>query len=289
MTAIHLPAPALADGAHRLTPGDLALPALHPLRNGGPVIELQVATGVVTACRFDVAGAHRGDEKLLEVRDVRQGLALICRHAWLTAPFAETAYARAVEAALGIMLSPRAAALRELVLALHALATDLLWEHLDTGAAAALRMRERALDAIEAITGARMHTTYARIGGVAADIDATDLAAADALLIGLPPERQQRLREAVAAVATSEGAISVQLPKVLRIPKGETLATIDTPHGDCTVWVVGGADKVPLRVHITHAAYRALARLEREAVGMPVQEFLHAFTSIRFVPTEVAR
>lgn len=282
MTFDEWAAQAWADGTH--TVRDWPLDDLHPLRHGPLGCRFQTQGGVVTACSFLVQDAHRGDEKLLEVRDCQQGLAHIDRHGWLTAPFAETLYARIVEDMLGMAVSERVQALRELALSLNRAAVDALWEYLDASCAGtsseSLDRREWALGCLERLTGARLHTTYARIGGVAADID-------EALLDEL--SQDDGLASAAGRVRTATGAISQALPKVLRLPAGDCYAEIETPHGVLGMWVVGHGDRTPLRVHLRTAGFRSLARLEHDAVGLPVTSFLQRLARTRLVPGEVAR
>lgn len=273
----------LGDGRHRFDA--LPLPPLHPLTHGQFAVDITVVGQRIAACRFDVSGSYRGDEKLLEVRDFKQGLALINRHGWLTASFAETLYARLIEQALGMTISARAAALRELVLALNAAATEAYWtavgEQLE-GRHPSLDTREAILAVLERITGARMHATYVRIGGVAADINEQDADAIRAL--GLPD-----VDAALAAALASDGEIAVQLPKVLRLPQGEYYGEIATPHGALGIWLISKGDKVPHRVHLRTAGFAALAALERSAIGMGTEEFFLRLAATRLVIGEVAR
>ena len=283
MTFANWCAEPLADGRHRFDA--LPLPELHPLAHGQFALELEVADGIILDCRFDVAGSHRADEKLLEVRDFKQGLALINRHGWLTAPYAECVYARIIEQALGLVVSDRARALRELVLALNAVAVDEFWASIETmldDGLPSLARREQALGVLERITGARIHTTYVRIGGVAADVDPEDLHAARGL-------GNDRVSAAVESVERSHGDISVSLPKVLRLPQGEYYDEILTPHGVLGVWVFSKGDKVPHRVHLRTAGFAALSALERDAVGMPSAAFFRRLATTRLVLGEVAR
>lgn len=283
MTFDEWAAQAWADGMH--TVHDWPLDALHPLRHGPLGCRFETQGGKVTACSFLVHDAHRGDEKLLEVRDIRQGLAHIDRHGWLTAPFAETLYAQVVEGQLGMTISTRASALRGLAMALNRVAVDALWEHLDAACAgrpsAAMERRERALQDLEDLTGARLHTIYVRVGGVAVDIEPTLL---DALCSG-----DDSVATAAGRVREATGAISQPLPKVLRLPEGEAYEELDTPHGVLGMWVVGRGDRTPFRVHLRTAGFAALARLEREALGLPVATFLQRLARTRLVPGEVAR
>lgn len=272
-----------ADGRHRFT--SLPLPALHPLLHGQFEVAFELRDQRISECAFTVTGSHRADEKLLELRDPKQGLALVNRHGWLTAAFAETLYARIIERALGLQISERAAALRQLVMALNAAATEAYWSTISQlleGASAGLDARERILDVMERITGARMHSTYVRIGGVAADIDDGDVAAVRALHL-------DDVDRALDRALGCRGDIAVQLPKVLRIPYGDYYDEITTPHGTMGIWIFAKGDKVPHRVQLRTAGMLSLAQLEREAIGMTAQEFLRRLAHTRLVLGEVAR
>ena len=273
----------LVDGRHRFD--ELPLPALHPLRHGQFALDLTIEQQRITHCRFDVGASHRGDEKLLEVRDFKQGLALINRHGWLTSAFAETLYARIIESAVGITISPRVATLRDVVLELNRAATDEYWRAVDAqlaGTEPSLARREEILAVLERITGARMHTTYVRIGGVAADITADDIAAIRGLRI-------QNVDTAVASLETCTGDVAVQLPKVLRLPQGEYYDEILTPHDTLGIWVFSKGDKVPHRVHLRTAGFAALAELEIAAMGQRPEDFFKQLAETRLVIGEVAR
>lgn len=273
----------LADGHHRFE--TLPLPDLHPLLHGQFVVELDVSDGRITTCTFDASGSHRGDEQVLTQRDYKQGLAFVNRHSWLTAAFAETLYARIIEDALGITVSERANALRNLVLELNRAAALAYWDAVDAavhGAAGSLLPRERILDVLERITGARIHPTFVRIGGVAANIDDDDVAAVQALAI---PDVDRALE----AVLESDGAIAVQLPKVIRLPQGEYSAAIETPHGRLSMTVHSTGDKLPARVELQPAGAAALDALAQAAVGMTTADFFGRLAATRLVLGEVAR
>lgn len=273
-----------ADGRHAIDTGKLD--PLHPLRHGHVRVLFDVRDGRITGCEIDVHANHRGDEKLLEVRDVRQGLALMNRHGWLTAPFAETLYARIVESMLGITPSPRAHVLRELSLALNRAAVDAYWEHiecsLDGTASDALQRREQLLGLIERLTGARMHTTYVRIGGVAADADAD-------LLDRLQEDRDETIVSAAAAVRAATGVLAVSAPKSLRLPEGDAYDEILTPHGTLGLWLFAKGSAVPYRVHLRTSGFAALAACEQEAPGMTPVDFALRIARTRMVPGEVCR
>ncbi len=284
MTFLEWAARPWPDGVHQLS--ELPLDALHPLRHGTFAMRFEVVGGVITACSFDVHANHRGDEKLLEVRTYSQGLAHINRHGWLTAPFAEVLYARIIEAMLGISISDRVRTLRDLALALNTAAVDSYWEYLDASLhglpSDALADREGWLQEFEALTGARMHGTYVRVGGVAADVEAAQL---DRLTSAGTPVVAQAAR----AVAAASGSVSISLPKVLRLPEGDAYDQIETPHGRLGIWVFSRGDKLPLRVHLRTAGFAALAALETRAIGLTPEQLLRELAGTRLVLGEVSR
>ncbi|HVU72058.1 MAG TPA: hypothetical protein VHE83_03785 [Mycobacteriales bacterium] len=142
---------------------ELGLPPHHPTSHGGLRLALSVEDGVVTAADPIVGFMHRGAEKLLEVRDYRQGLALANRHDWLSAFAGELGLCLVVEAALGIEVPARADALRvvyaEITRVLHHLAFLDAWP-----------LREPLQRVLEESTGGRVHVMTARVGGLREDV-----------------------------------------------------------------------------------------------------------------------
>lgn len=154
--------------------GEWFLGELHPLSHGTVTLDVETEGGIVQWASLDCSASSRADEKLLEVREVPQGLALAGRAGWLTPAAAEVAYARAVESLLGLQAPPRAVALRELLLSMQ-LVLGYSWrlaalaELCGQDGRNWLEPRERWLRAHEQLTGARIHDVWVRLGGVAAD------------------------------------------------------------------------------------------------------------------------
>lgn len=131
---------------------------------------------------------HRGIEKLVEGKPVEQVLQVAERICGLCACSHGVSYAQAVEAAAGVEVPPRAAALRTLYLEL-----ERLYNHLGdlgnmcagfgfaVGNAFGARLKEEAQRLNERVTGSRFLRGVTRLGGVrrdlspeaAADIEAT--------------------------------------------------------------------------------------------------------------------
>lgn len=163
---------------------------LHPSAHGAYRLRLRV-TGpagdpVVAAADPMVGLLHRGAEKLFEVRDYRQVLALANRHDWLAACCNEVAVALAVERMMGIDLPARAVRLRtalcELTRAMahlafltpltHAPPTPAPPTAAGAGTRAAVGAREAVQDLLEEAAGGRIHFMVNRIGGLRADVPA---------------------------------------------------------------------------------------------------------------------
>ena len=147
----------------------------HPLLHPGFQLSVIVDGGRVAHADPRIGLMHRSAEKLFESRDYRQAMLLANRHDWLSPFTSEVCVARAIESALGIAVPERAATIRTLMLEAERIAATLAF--LSTASDDAARLRSAYLDALEAATGARVHPGFARIGGVAHDLDAASLTA----------------------------------------------------------------------------------------------------------------
>jgi NADH-quinone oxidoreductase subunit D len=120
---------------------------------------------------------HRGYEKLAENRTYTQFIPLTDRLDYLSAITNNTVYCQVVEEIMGLDIPERAEYIRVLMLELQRLASHLLFFGTfgaDIGAWTVLmygfRERERILDLLEMVTGARLTYNYVRIGGVRDDL-----------------------------------------------------------------------------------------------------------------------
>lgn len=119
---------------------------------------------------------HRAFEKLAEQRSPMQNTALFNRLDWISGFCNEVPYCIACEKLAGIEVPKRAQVERVILFELTRLASHSLFcgvYGLELGALTApmygYRDREYALDLLEMVTGQRMHTNWARIGGVKDD------------------------------------------------------------------------------------------------------------------------
>lgn len=152
----------------------LPFPPTHPATHGLLRIAARLDDDdrVVTA-EVRPGFMHRGAEKLMEVRDHRAAMALANRHDWLAPVVGELTVALAAERLLGIAVPERATWLRTLLVEVTRITAGAVFLAADAAVPAPLAGRLRAaredlLHHVEALTGARMHVTFARVGGVAA-------------------------------------------------------------------------------------------------------------------------
>jgi NADH-quinone oxidoreductase subunit D len=120
---------------------------------------------------------HRAAEKLVEVRDHRQTLVLMNRHDWLSAFNNELGWCLAVEKLAEIEVPERARWIRTMMAEWNRILSHLMFMGsypLELGAMTPMfyvfREREMIQDLMESATGARMHHSFARVGGLKDDL-----------------------------------------------------------------------------------------------------------------------
>ncbi|MFN3504909.1 MAG: NADH-quinone oxidoreductase subunit D [Caldimicrobium sp.] len=151
----------------------------HPSTHGVLKLNLLLEGERIVDLEPTVGFLHRGLEKLAEHMNYAQVLPLTDRLDYISAMNNNTGYALAVERLLGIEPPPRGKYLRTIVCELARIASHLLWlatHALDIGAMTVFlycfREREEILNFFEKICGARLTTSYPRIGGVRLDVEA---------------------------------------------------------------------------------------------------------------------
>jgi NADH-quinone oxidoreductase subunit D len=149
----------------------------HPAAHG--VLRLVLEMDGETIVRADphVGLLHRGTEKLAEAKPFNQSIGYMDRLDYVSMMCNEHAYVRAIETLLGIEAPERAQYIRTMFDEITRILNHLMWigsNALDLGAMAvflyAFREREELMDVYEAVSGARMHATYYRPGGVYRDL-----------------------------------------------------------------------------------------------------------------------
>ena len=151
----------------------------HPSTHGVLRVVLELDGEVITHAEPVIGYMHRGAEKLAEHRDARQTLVLMNRHDWLSAFNNELGWTIAVERLAGIEVPERALWIRTMMAEWNRILNHLMFTGsypLELGAMTpifyAFREREMIQDLMESCTGARMHHSYARVGGLKDDLPA---------------------------------------------------------------------------------------------------------------------
>ncbi|WP_116112453.1 NADH-quinone oxidoreductase subunit D [Austwickia chelonae] len=182
----------------------------HPSSHGLLRLALRLDGERITSAEPLVGHLHRGVEKLFEVRDYRQILALANRHDWHSSYAGELGIALGVEHMLGLEVPTRATWLRTLLAEYTRIVHHL--EFLDRmplpGNARLLGLhplRERLLTVLESATGGRMHVMIVRIGGLSQDMPAGWFAQVSQVIAqvrAVLPELNQALAEERVLAAT---------------------------------------------------------------------------------------
>jgi len=150
----------------------LDLGASHPSAHGALRLALVLDGDVVVSAEPVVGLLHRGAEKLFEVRDYRQVLALANRHDWLSAFSNELGIALAVERMMGLQVPDRAVWLRTLLAELNRVLSHLMFLGASLPGFPAFAEREGVQAVMEEATGGRLHYMANRIGGLLHDVPA---------------------------------------------------------------------------------------------------------------------
>jgi NADH:ubiquinone oxidoreductase 49 kD subunit 7 len=166
---------------------------LHPGTHGTIWFLFDLDGEYVKQCDIIIGQLHRGVEKLGENVNWQQFIPYTDRMDYIAAINENHAYVLAAEKMLGIEVPEKAKWIRTMMAELSRINSHLLWlgtYALDLGALTmflyTFREREKIMDIIEGITGARFTINYFRIGGVFADLPYGALDAIEHLIKDLP-------------------------------------------------------------------------------------------------------
>jgi NADH-quinone oxidoreductase subunit D len=149
----------------------------HPAAHGVLRLVLEMDGEVIERADPHVGLLHRATEKLAESKPYNQSIGYMDRLDYVSMMCNEHAYVMALEKMLGIAPPVRAQYIRVMFDEITRLMNHLMWlgtHALDVGAMTmflyCFREREDLMDMYEAVSGARMHATYYRPGGVYRDL-----------------------------------------------------------------------------------------------------------------------
>jgi len=149
----------------------------HPAAHGVLRLVLELDGEIIERADPHIGLLHRGTEKLAESKPFNQSIGYMDRLDYVSMMCNEHGYVLAIEKLLGVEPPVRAQYIRVMFDEITRILNHLLWlgaHALDVGAMTvflyAFREREDLLDCYEAVSGARMHATYYRPGGVYRDL-----------------------------------------------------------------------------------------------------------------------
>lgn len=152
----------------------------HPAAHGVLRLVLELEGETIVRADPHIGLLHRATEKLAETKPYLQSIGYMDRLDYVSMMCNEHGYVLALEKLLGIEVPERALYIRTMFDEVTRILNHLLWLGaiaIDIGAMTVFlycfREREDLFDCYEAVSGARMHATYYRPGGVARDLPDT--------------------------------------------------------------------------------------------------------------------
>lgn len=149
----------------------------HPATHGTLRVVLELEGERIVGADTEIGYLHTGFEKLAEFMTYHQWVTVTDRMNYLSAINNNVGYACAVESLLKIEVPRRAQVLRVILCEVSRLADHILCaglQGMDMGAFSLMlwsfERREKIYDILEAVTGARLTTSYTRVGGLFRDV-----------------------------------------------------------------------------------------------------------------------
>ncbi|GAB4120973.1 MAG: NADH dehydrogenase (quinone) subunit D [Roseiflexaceae bacterium] len=151
----------------------------HPSTHGVLRLVVELDGETVVNVAPDIGFLHTGIEKTMEHKTYQQAIVLTDRTDYLAPLSNNLSYVLAVEKLLNCEIPQKAQTVRVLLTELQRISSHLVWlgtHALDLAAMSVFlygfREREQILDIFELVSGARMMTSYFRVGGLAYDLPA---------------------------------------------------------------------------------------------------------------------
>ncbi len=150
----------------------------HPVLPEPLHLNLKVEDEIVIEATPAFGYVHRGLEKLVDIRDLRQMIQVVERVCGICSMIHSLVYCQSIEALLGVEIPRRAGLLRVIWSELHRIHSHLLWMGLFADAMGfeslfmqIWKVRERVMDINEATAGNRVILSVNILGGVRRDLD----------------------------------------------------------------------------------------------------------------------
>ncbi len=170
----------------------------HPSTHGVLKVVLELEGERIMKATPVMGFLHRGVEKLAEDGTYHQFIPHTDRLDYVCAMYNNFAYVRAVEKLMGITITPRSEYLRTIVAEVQRIIGHLFWlgtQALDIGAMTVFfytfRDREVLLDFFDKLCGARLTTSWYRIGGVERDFTPDLIDQLRAFIKTFPPKIEE--------------------------------------------------------------------------------------------------
>ena len=152
----------------------------HPAAHGVLRLVLEMDGEVIQKADPHIGLLHRGTEKLAETKPFNQSIGYMDRLDYVSMMCNEHSYVMAIEKLMGVEVPLRAQYIRVMFDEVTRILNHLMWlgaHGIDIGAMTVFlycfREREDLMDCYEAVSGARMHATSYRPGGVYRDLPDT--------------------------------------------------------------------------------------------------------------------
>ncbi|GAB4209895.1 MAG: NADH dehydrogenase (quinone) subunit D [Roseiflexaceae bacterium] len=180
MTTLSVPSPQEITGPAQAGKSEtmvLNMGPHHPSTHGVLRLVVELDGETVVNVAPDVGYLHTGIEKTMESKTYQKAVVLTDRTDYLAPLSNNLSYVLAVETLLECEVPQRAQTVRVLLTELQRISSHLVWlgtHALDLAAMSVFlygfREREQILDIFELVSGARMMTSYFRVGGLAYDL-----------------------------------------------------------------------------------------------------------------------